>query len=251
MTMQAESTLAGDFAPTGVLRVAINLGNALLAKQASAKQPPHGVSVDLANELAQRLHLPLELICVDGAAKAVAAVKTRQADLGFFAIDAQRGAGLHYSAAYLTIEGAYLVKNASPLHEMQQVDRAEHRVVVGNGSAYDLFLQQHLQRAEIVRVATSQQVVEHMLALRADIAAGVRQQLQADAEKFGGLRLLPGSFMQIHQAMAIAADRSHATVDYLDAFIDEMKSSGFLARSLQQHQICGVCITAAHAADAP
>jgi polar amino acid transport system substrate-binding protein len=67
MTMQAESTLAGDFAPTGVLRVAINLGNALLAKQASAKQPPHGVSVDLANELAQRLHLPLELICVDGA----------------------------------------------------------------------------------------------------------------------------------------------------------------------------------------
>ena len=45
-----------DLAPTGKLRAAINLGNAILA-QGSA-QEPRGITVDLARELARRTGLP-------------------------------------------------------------------------------------------------------------------------------------------------------------------------------------------------
>ena len=42
---------------------------------------------------------------------------------------------------------------------------------------------------------------------RADVAAGVKQQLQADAARLGGVRLLPGRFMVIEQAMGVPSAR--------------------------------------------
>jgi polar amino acid transport system substrate-binding protein len=240
--MQTDPVTGLALAPTGPLRVAVNLGNGLLAKRTSTSSTPEGVSVDLARHLASQLGLAVEYLCFDGAANAVAALKNGHADLGFFAIDPERGAGLHYTPPYITIEGCYLVAANSPLLTMQEVDRASHQVVVGAGSAYDLFLKKHLQQARILRVATSQQVVDQMLALQADVAAGVRQQLESDAKRLGGLRLLEGNFMLIQQAMAIPDNRGQLVSDYLDRFILAMKSSGFLSRSLLQHQISGVSI---------
>lgn len=101
---------------------------------------PNGVSVDLATELAQRLGLPLELVVFDAAGKLVEAVRSEWADFGFFAIDPLRGQGIHLSMPYVLIEGSYLVREDSLLMENGQVDQVEHHVVVGKGSAYDLFL---------------------------------------------------------------------------------------------------------------
>lgn len=44
-------------------------------------------------------------------------------------------------------------------------------------------------------------VVDTFLASGADVAAGVKQQLEADARRFGGLRLLDGRFMVIQHAI--------------------------------------------------
>ena len=66
--------LVARIAPTGTLRAAINLGNAVLAGRDAATGAPKGVTVDLAGQLAERLGVALELVAVDGAAKSVAAV---------------------------------------------------------------------------------------------------------------------------------------------------------------------------------
>jgi polar amino acid transport system substrate-binding protein len=79
-------------------------------------------------------------VVFDTAGKSVQAVTDEQADIGFFAIDPLRGAGIAFTAPYVLIEGSYLVRDASPVRANEDVDRAGRTVVVGKGSAYDLFL---------------------------------------------------------------------------------------------------------------
>lgn len=237
-----DAAVTAAFAPAGRLRVAINLGNPILAGRDAATGQARGVSVDLARALGARLGCAVDLLEFDAAAKSVEAVRSGQADVGFFAIDPVRGEGIRFSAPYVLIEGAYLVRNDSALTHNAEVDRAGTRVMVGRGSAYDLYLTRALKAAEILRAPTSPAVVEAFLAERADVAAGVKQQLEGDASRLGGLRLLPGRFMVIEQAMGVPADRGDAVVAALRAFVEGAKASGLVAASLARHGIQGAAV---------
>lgn len=238
----ASPALVTAFAPTGKLRASINLGNPILARKNPVSGEAEGVSVDLARALAAELGVGIELKVFDAAAKSVVAVTSGEADIGFFAIDPLRGEGIAFSAAYVHIEGAYLVRQASALTDNNQVDRTGTSVMVGRGSAYDLYLGRNLKAAKILRAPTSPTVVERFLAENADVAAGVKQQLEADAARLGGLRLLPGRFMVIEQAMGVQAGRGAAAEQLLREFVEQAKASGFVAQALQRHRIQGAIV---------
>jgi polar amino acid transport system substrate-binding protein len=229
-----------ELGSTGKLRAAINFGNPILATRGEDGQP-RGVSVDLAREAGRRLGLPVDLVTFTSAGSVVEAVKGRQVDLAFVAIDPVRAADMEYTAPYVIIEGAYLVRSASPMQRNEEVDRAGTRVVVGRGSAYDLFLTRELKAATLVRAPTSPQVTDVFLAQNLDVAAGVKQQLEADAKRVAGVRLLPGRFMVIQQAMGVPKGRTGAQA-WLSAYIEEMKASGFVAEALQRHRIEGAAV---------
>lgn len=235
------STLRHIFAPTGVLRASINLGNPILAHRNPLGEPG-GVSVDMARALAHALDLPVEFVTFDAAGKSVQAVTEEQADIGFFAVDPVRGAGLHFTAPYVLIEGAYLVREASSIRSNDEVDRPGIRVAVGKGSAYDLYLTRELKQAQIVRAATSPAVVDTFMQQGLDVAAGVRQQIEADAHRLGGLRLLPGRFMVIQQAMGMPKARPQEAAKFLADFVEQQKASGFVAEALQRHGIQGASV---------
>jgi polar amino acid transport system substrate-binding protein len=230
---------AAALAPTGRLRAAINLGNPILARRESAAAAAVGVSVDLATALGAQLGVPVDFLVVESAGLSVQTVTSGQADIGFFAVDPERAQGIRFTAPYVLIEGAYLVRDGSPLTDNAQVDRPGTRVMVGKGSAYDLYLSRALKAATLVRAPTSPVVVDRFLAENADVAAGVRQQLEADAARLGGLRLLPGRFMQIDQAMGLPTPRGEAARDALDGFVAWAKASGFVEQALQRHGIRG------------
>ena len=238
----SNAAAASALAPTGRLRACINLGNAVLARRDPAGGAPTGVSVDLARALATQLGVDVEFVVVDAAAKAVQAVRSGQADIGFFAIDPTRSEGLRFTAPYVLIEGAYLVRNDSPLTDNAQVDRAGTRVMVARGSAYDLYLSRELKAAQLLRTVTSQEVVDQFLAQRADVAAAVKQQLEADAARVGNVRLLPGRFMVIEQAMGLPAERGDSAAQALRTFVERAKASGLVADSLRRHAIQGAIV---------
>jgi polar amino acid transport system substrate-binding protein len=187
------------------------------------------------------LGLPVELVLYTAAGKVVEGLKAGEWDVGFVAIDPVRAADMDYTSPYVIIEGAYLVSQHSPIRQNAEVDRDGVRVVVGAGSAYDLYLTRELKKAKIVRAPTSLAVVGTMVAQAIEVAAGVKQQLVADARRIPGVRLLDGHFMVINQAMAAPKGRA-AGVRYLAAFIEEMKASGFVASALRRHGIEGVAI---------
>jgi polar amino acid transport system substrate-binding protein len=236
--------MAPFIAPHGTLRVAINLGNPVLAGLDSAGEPS-GISADLSRSLAQQLGVGIEWRIFKKADDSVQCVRADEADIGFFAIDPVRGEGLHFSPPYVQIEGAYMVRSDSPLQSNGEVDQAAHRVTVGAGSAYDLFLTRHLKHASIVRAPSSPAVVEVFMAQQLEVAAGVKQQLEADALRLPGVRLLPGRFMVIHQAMGMPAQRSAAAREQLNAFVEEAKSSGWVAEAFVRHQIKGAAVAPA------
>jgi polar amino acid transport system substrate-binding protein len=234
---------AAELSGTGKLRAAINLGNPILASR-GADGELRGVSVDLAREAARRLGVSIELVAFNAAGKVVEAIKDRQVDLAFVAIDPLRGADTDYTAPYVIIEGAYLVRNDSPLQRNEEVDRTGRRIVVGRGSAYDLYLTREIKSATLVRAPTSPAVTDRFIADKLDVAAGVRQQLEADARRVGGVRLLPGRFMVIEQAMGVPKGRD-AAQRWLSGFVEEMKASGFVAEALRRHGIEGALVAPA------
>ena len=242
--MAISNDLIQTLAPTGRLRASINLGNPILANRGPDGQP-FGVSIDLARGFAQWLGVTAELMVFDTAAKSVDAVTEERADVGFFAVDPMRGAGIHFTAPYVLIEGAYLVRDDSALQDNAEVDSPANRVVVGKGSAYDLYLSRELKQAQILRSPSSQTVVDTFIEAGAEVAAGVKQQLEADALRVGGVRLLPGRFMVIQQAMGLPKGRGDAAAALLRRYVEDMKASGFVAQALQRHGIQGATVAPA------
>ena len=231
--------------PSGKLRATINLGNPILANKNAATGEVFGVSVDLSRELAKRLGVEVELKIFDAAAKSVAAVTSGAADIGFFAIDPLRGEGVAFTAAYIHIEGCYLVKQDSPLKANSEVDKAGTHITAAKGSAYDLYLSRALKAATLVHSVTSQTVVDTFLQNGSDAAGGVKQQLESDLKRLEGkvpLRLLPGNFMVIQQAMGLPNNRGETATQYLRGFVEEMKRTGFVAASLTRHNIQGAAV---------
>jgi polar amino acid transport system substrate-binding protein len=230
-----------ELAPTGKLRAAINFGNPVLASKDPAIGEARGVSVDLSRELAARLGVPLEIVPYAAAGRVVEAAKSGAWDVAYVALDPLRGADMIQSPPYVVIEGSYLVPAGSTIRSNAEVDREGIRIVVGKGSAYDLFLSREIKRAMLVRVPTSPDVVSTMIRENLEVAAGVRQQLEADAKRFPGVRLLAGRFMVINQAMAVPKGRD-AGAKYVRDFIEEMKISGFVAQALARHRVEGAAV---------
>jgi polar amino acid transport system substrate-binding protein len=242
MPRMRDPTHAAVFAPGGTLRAAINLGNTLLARKVAGSGQPYGVSVDIAAAFADWLDVPVDYILFDTAAESLSAVAGGRADIGFFADDPLRRDEIEFSAPYLFIEGSYLVRDDSAIRRNEEVDRVGQTVVVGRRSAYDLYLSRELKHAHIVRAPTSQLVVDVFVEQRADVAAGVRQQLETDARRVPGLRLLDGRFMVIRQALGIAKARGPAAAAALRGFVEALKREGFVQQSLAEHRIEGTTV---------
>ena len=221
-----------ELVPTGRLRAAINLGNSVLAQQ-DAAGALGGVTVDLSRELAKRLGVPLDVKTYPGAGKVFEDVKTNVWDIAFVAIEPVRAAEIEFTPPYVIIEGTYMVERDSPLKVVEDVDRPGIRIAAGGGSAYELYLTRTIKHATIVRAAQGggRAMIELFLKEKLEVVAGVRQQLEAYARDHPEMRIMDGAFMEIRQAMGVPKGRA-AAARYLAGFIDEMKTSGFVADAL-------------------
>jgi len=230
-----------SFAPTGTLRVGINLGNPVLANEDANTKILSGVTIDIAHEIGKRINLPVQLIPFKTASATVEGIKSGDVDLVFVAIDPVRGTDISYTPAYIQIEGAYMVKASSPLKMNEEVDVAGTEIVVGKGSAYDLYLTREIKNATLLRATSSQAVVDDFMSGKGNVAAGVKQQLETDAKRYEGLRMLPGRFMVINQAIGIPKARPgfENTTAFLSEVITQLKQSGFVANAMQRNQIQG------------
>ena len=227
-----------DLAPTGRLRAAINFGNGVLA-QKGPNDEARGITPDLATELAKRLGVPVEFVRYEAAGKVFEGAKAGAWDIGFIAIEPVRAADIDFTAPYVIIEGTYMVRKDSALKEVADVDKPGIKIAVGLKSAYDLYLTRTIKTATVVRAAVGggRAMIEMWVNDKLEVAAGVRQQLEAYAKDHPEVRIMSGAFQQIQQAMGMPKKDGQirpAGSAYLKAFVEEMKASGFVADALKR-----------------
>lgn len=219
-----------ELAPTGKLRVAINVGNMVLAQQNPATLEPLGVTPELARELGKELGIPAVLTPYDAAGKVFEAAKRGEVDIVFLAIEPVRAAEIAFTAPYVLIEGVYMVPVGSDLKSVAEVDREGIRIGVNRNSAYDLFLTRTLKSATLVR---GDDGVALFKKEGLEAAAGVKQPIVLYAKTDPTVRVIDGRFMEIRQAMGTPQGRP-AGAAFLRGFIEEMKASGFVADALKR-----------------
>ena len=152
---EASKAPRSEIAPTGTLRVGINMSNFLLTRTDEATGKPAGLAVDLGVELARRLSLPVEIIPYPNPGALADAAKNNVWDVGFLGAEPQRANEIDFTAAYVEIEATYLVRGDSPLKTIEDVDREGVQIAVPTKSAYELYLTRSLTHATLCLLYTS------------------------------------------------------------------------------------------------
>ena len=236
-----DDALVRQFAPTGVLRAGINLGNPVIAQRDPAGGAPRGVGPDLAREMARRLGVPITYVTYEIAGKLADAAAQGAWDVAFLAVDPLRVEQMEFSAPYLRIEGTYLVRKDAPFAGIADLDRDGVRIAAGENAAYTLYLQRTLVHARVVTAPTSEAAVEMFRAQNLDAVAGVKNPLVAAAARDPSLRVVDGHFMVIDHGVAVPRGRP-ASLAWMRRVVEEAKADGFVERSLRASGVADATI---------
>jgi polar amino acid transport system substrate-binding protein len=235
------SVARSELAPTGTLRVALNMSNFLLTATDPATGEPRGVAADLGHELGQRLGVPVALLPYPDPGALADASPTGVWDVGFLGAEPQRANTIDFTAAYVEIEATYLVPPGSPLQAIADVDRPGIRIAAPARSAYELYLSRTLQHAQLVREQGAENAFKRFVEDRLEALAGLRPRLVTDQEALPGSRLLEGRFHAVQQAAGAPKGRP-AGAGYLRAFLEDVKATGLVARLIEKHNVRGLTV---------
>jgi polar amino acid transport system substrate-binding protein len=232
--------IRSELAPTGKLRVGLNMSNFLLTATDAATGKPKGLAADMGMELGRRLGVPVELVPFPNPGAVADAAKTGVWDVGFIGAEPQRANEIDFTAAYVEIEATYLVPPGSPIKAIADVDRPGTRIAISDRSAYDLYLSRHLKHAELIR-ARGDDVFKRFVSDRLDAMAGLRPGLVKNQEKLPGSRILEGQFTAVQQAAGAPKGRP-AGAKYLREFIEDAKASGLVAKLIEKNEVRGLTV---------
>jgi len=239
MTARMTPAVKAELAPTGKLRVGVNLGNFLLVAKDPASGELRGVVPDLAQELANRLGVPVELTGHPGAGQVADSFATW--DVGFIGAEPARAKDIAFTPAYLEIPATYLVPAGSAIRTLDEVDRPGVRIATAARSAYDLYLSRTLKHAQLVRAEGIPASYELFVNEKLDVLSGLLPRLSADVAKLPGARILEGRFTAVQQAIGTPKTRTAAAA-YLLEFVAEIKASGTVAAAIARHGVKGVSV---------
>jgi polar amino acid transport system substrate-binding protein len=230
--------LRAELAPTGTLRVGLNMSNFLLINGKTEAGEPDGVAPDMAREIARRLGVPVALRPYAAPGDVVAAVA--EWDIGLIGADPLRAAEIAFSPAYVEIESTYLVPAGSAIRALDEVDRPGIRIAVSAKSAYDMYLRRTLKHAQLVYAEGIEASYQLFLDQKLDALAGLKPRLIADQAKQPGSRILEGRFTAVQQAIGTPIARKMAAA-WLRAFVEEAKRSE-VARLIARHKVVGLSV---------
>jgi polar amino acid transport system substrate-binding protein len=238
---QVSPAARSELAPNGKLRVGINFQNILLTRKDPVTGEAGGIALDLANELGGRLGVPVEIVPYATAGHLTDAVKSGDWDVAFLAAEPQRANVIAFTAPYLEIETTYLVPAGSPFRTVDDVDRDGVRIAVGAKGGPDLALSRSLKRAQLVRAPTTAAAAKMFVTDKLDALAGLKPALVVDAEQVPGSRILEGRFSVVGQA--VGTHKGHdAGAKYLSEFVEDIKTTGLVARLIEKNGVRGVSV---------
>lgn len=237
--MPVTDALRRAYAPTGTLRAALNHGNRVLVSR-DAEGRAQGITVDLAQALADDLGLDLTLVEFERAVDVSSRATGDVWDICFLAVDPKRAETIWFTHPYIRIEGSYLVAPSVTVPDAGALVAESHRIGTVEGSAYTLHLMRQEGAGNLVSYPDIFAALAAMDAGEVAGIAGVREAMAGEAALRPGSRVLEPPFMEIRQAMGMPTGRPEPAA-HLAAFLGDLARSGRVGEILERHGVSAEC----------
>lgn len=223
----AGSALAGaidDIRSRGTVRIGVSLGGEPIGFR-DAQNNPVGYDVDVANRLAEKLGVPVELTDVSGDAR-ISMLVSGQLDIVVANTSAtlERAKTVNFSIPYNRAGLRVIVQKDSGIAKLE--DLAGKKIVVGRGTTGETFIKKAVPTAELVYV--DQFAPDGVLQLtqkRVDAAIEDSSLLDYLATKTPTLVTLPGLYSNDPIGIAVAKGDPEF-VRWIDMFVSDYIQSG-------------------------
>ena len=230
-------------APSGTLRVGLNMGNILLTRKDPGGGEPRGVAPDVARELARRAGVPVKFVPYGSSGELNGSIDSGQWDIAFFAVEADRANQVDFSPGYVDIEVTYMVRKESTLQSATEVNREGIVVASISSAGYMPVLIKSLTRAKLVRTGKIfDDIIGRLRDKSADAIVGLRPVLVQHSEKNPEFRVVEGHFMAVEQAIGLQKGRGPAK-EYVRDFLQDIKNSGALSKIIADNNVRGLTIS--------
>lgn len=228
-------------APTGELRVALQLANPLNVIQDSASGEMTGVGFDLGQELARRLDVPFEPVLYPSVGALLDSGESGAWDVAFVGFSPARAEEWDFTGLHLEVEFGYLIPAGSVISTMADVDQPGIRIAVQGNSGPDVFFSRTLEHAVVVRESSNPGAFEALKAGRADVMGSIKPVLFEMSNQLPGSRVLDGRPGIDPHAMAMPQGRDIG-VAYAFQFIEDAKREGLVQAAIERAGVRGVVV---------
>ena len=228
--------ISKQLAPTGILRVGINMSNFLLVSGVNSSGLPKGVSPDLGEKIAKELNIPYKLIQYKRPGELADAVNKNQWDIGNIAFEPKRAETIDFTNSYVNIDANFLVRKIDNFKSNEDVSKAKVKIAVAERSAYDLWLSENFKDIELIRASSIQN--SHILFNegKANVLAGLKPKLIEELSKNDQLELIEDPFTSIKQSIGIKKGHPQV-IKFLNNFISKLVNDGFIEQLLKKYKV--------------
>jgi polar amino acid transport system substrate-binding protein len=232
--VQAQPAVISEIAPQGKLRVGMLGYNPVLVTH-RPDGSISGVSVSLGKFVAERLGVLLSPVVYATPEAGVQSYDKADWDI----MIGPRGPAVEQKADFgpdiLLVDNIYVAAPGRNFVDAGQVDKPGVKIGVVQNAVPDQFLSRSLRFAVLVRVSAPIDVaVETLRSEKADVFAASGQFARAVAANLPNAKIVPGAFLSVHMAVALAKGRSSAAqAKFLD-LISEAKRTGVVQKAIDE-----------------
>ena len=223
-------------APTGVLRVGVNMSNFLLVNSKDKLGVIDGVSPGIGKKLAKELNISFEIVQFANPGLLADAVDNNEWDIGNIASEKERGKTIDFSDPYVNIDANFLFREEDNFKNNNDIDQPGIKIAVFERSAYDLWLTENFKKAELIRVNSIEESHNLFKENKVNILAGLKPKLIDEMKKNNNYEMIQSPFTFIKQSIGIKKGNLEV-LDFINKFISNNIKEGYIKSLLKQHNV--------------
>ena len=223
-------------APTGVLRVGVNMSNFLLVNSKDKLGVIDGVSPGIGKKLAKELNISFEIVQFANPGLLADAVDNNEWDIGNIASEKERGKTIDFSDPYVNIDANFLFREEDNFKNNNDIDQSGIKIAVFERSAYDLWLTENFKKAELIRVNSIEESHNLFKENKVNILAGLKPKLIEEMKKNNNYEMIQSPFTYIKQSIGIKKGNPEV-LDFINKFISNNIKEGYIKSLLKQHNV--------------
>ena len=223
-------------APTGVLRIGVNMNNFLLVNSKDKLGVVDGVSPGIGKKLAKELNISFEIVQFANPGLLADAVDNNEWDIGNIASEKERGKTIDFSDPYVNIDANFLFREEDNFKNNNDIDQSGIKIAVFERSAYDLWLTENFKKAELIRVNSIEESHNLFKENKVNILAGLKPKLIDEMKKNNNYEMIQSPFTYIKQSIGIKKGNPEV-LDFINKFISNNIKEGYIKSLLQQHNV--------------